>query len=899
MSENELRSTSHRSRVAFPLVLKIFLVTASMIALVVAAAIAITFRRSEEVASRTAKESIGSSLALFRALERDRLSRLEIGAASLANDPSFLRYLQDAEREPANEEAPATPESSQIPAPQPQIDFISIHDALVDRRELLGSDLILVTDSEGLLLGRSDRVPAAAAREDLYERIPRLKAMIDDGAGEAQSGVVVLDGGLFHSSIAPMAVGAGNVVQAYIINAYRIDEAFANRISETTRSSVTFLPAAAGEGARSLDAPNAAAIRAMPQVTRSLSAGGALPVSTTRIDGSRFVMAGEPLRTGGGVVGLVIFARDLDRVVAPYREIQRTLLLAGVAALLLSFPVSWFLAKRLTKPVEQLAEAAERIAGGDYSVQPFNERRDEVGVLARSFRQMVTALQDKAELEVMYEKLSRSQKSVPLPVRKEEVTVLVTELRGVPSEMGDGEASSVVALVTRAMLIQESEVRRQEGEVREVVGSRLISVFHGERSVIHAIRAARAIREELALQMKTEVPLNLAAGIASGDTITGEVQLETARGVALVGTAPMLALLFAWDAPNGVVFLSAESAQQAGSDILSGASREEVKLRWLSSALTAYALPLISLSTAVIGTGSRDAGATMRIGSDGKLVAAELEPGTTFANRYDIEQVIGRGGMGVVFRAKDRQLDEMVALKTLTGDEMLRSTEELERFKREIRIARRITHRNVLRTYDFGESDGISFISMEYVRGRTLADLLQTPQSPRVALSIVRQICRGLDAAHAEGIVHRDIKPQNVLIDQRGEVKLMDFGIARMAEGTEGVTAAGVIIGTPHYMSPEQVRGEALDARSDVYSMGVLMYEIFCGRRPFESNALTGLLGAHLTEIPRAPIEVAPGVPAALSSIIMRCLEKEKSKRFANAGELLEALDRLEMPAAA
>jgi eukaryotic-like serine/threonine-protein kinase len=898
MPENEGRP-AHRSRVGFPLVLKIFLVTASMIALVVAAAIAITIRRSEDVALRTANESIGSSLALFRALERDRLARLEIGAASLANDPSFLRYLQDAEREPAVEEAPAAPESSPVPVPQPQIDYVSIHDALVDRRELLGSDLIVVTDSEGLLLGRSDRVPTAAVREDLYERIPRLKSMIDEGAGEVRSGVVVLDETLFHASIAPMEVGAGNVVQAYIINAYRIDEAFANRISETTRSSVTFLPSSAGEAPRSLDAPNAAAIRAMPQVARSIAGGKPLPVFSTKIDGSRFVIASEPMVSGSGVAGLVVFARDLDRVLAPYREIQRTLLFAGLAALLLSFPISWLLAKRLTKPIEQLAEAAERIAGGDYGAQPSIERRDEVGVLGRSFRQMVTALQDKAELEAMYEELSRNQKPVAAPVRKEEATVLVTDLRGIPSDLGDGDASSVVSLMSRAMLVQEAEVRRQEGEVREILGHRLVSVFHGDRSVIHAIRAARAIREELALQMKTDVPLTLGAGIATGDVISGEVQLETARGMAFVGNAPMLALLFAWDAPSGVVFLSSESAQQAGSDILAGATREEVKLRWLAAPLSAYALPLVSLSTAVINTGPRGAAATMRIGTGTLPVTGELEPGTTFAQRYEIEQVIGRGGMGVVFRAKDTQLDEVVALKTLTGDAMQRSSEELERFKREIRIARKITHRNVLRTYDFGESEGISFISMEYVRGYTLGELIQKPQSPRVALSVVRQICRGLEAAHAEGIVHRDIKPQNVLIDQRGEVKLMDFGIARMSGGADAMTAAGVIIGSPHYMSPEQVRGEALDAQSDVYSMGVMMYEIFCGRRPFESSALTALLGAHLTEVPPPPIEIAPSIPFAMSGIIMRCLEKEKSKRFANAGELLEALDRVELSSAA
>jgi len=285
--------------------------------------------------------------------------------------------------------------------------------------------------------------------------------------------------------------------------------------------------------------------------------------------------------------------------------------------------------------------------------------------------------------------------------------------------------------------------------------------------------------------------------------------------------------------------------------------------------------------------------------SSGDNVPRDLDAGVTFAGRYKIEQLLGRGGMGVVYRALDLQLDETVAIKTLPGDAMQRSAEELERFKREIRIARKITHRNVLRTYDYGEADGTYFISMEYVRGYTLSDLLAKPQSPRVSLSVVRQVSRGLEAAHEEGIVHRDIKPQNVLIDQRGEVKLMDFGISRMTEGNDSMTAAGLIIGTPHYMSPEQVRGESLDARSDVYAMGILMYEVFCGKRPFESDALTAILGAHLTEIPRPPIEARPEIGAELNAIILRCLEKDRKNRYANAGELLEALDRLEMKSAA
>jgi serine/threonine protein kinase len=282
--------------------------------------------------------------------------------------------------------------------------------------------------------------------------------------------------------------------------------------------------------------------------------------------------------------------------------------------------------------------------------------------------------------------------------------------------------------------------------------------------------------------------------------------------------------------------------------------------------------------------------------------AADLSLGHLFANRYRIEQILGRGGMGVVYKATDTQLDETVAIKTLPGDVMTRSPEDLERFKREIRLARKITHRNVLRTYDYGEAEGVYFISMEFVRGYTLAELLdEAPnrQMPaRATVGITRQICRGLQAAHEQGIIHRDIKPQNVLIDAKGEVKLMDFGIARMAEAAEAMTQAGLIVGTPHYMSPEQVQGKQLDARSDVYSMGVLIYEMLVGRRPFESSSLTGVLTAHITEKPKPPVELRPEIGREINDVVMRCLEKNAAARYADAGALLADLDEYRSAAA-
>jgi predicted Ser/Thr protein kinase/class 3 adenylate cyclase len=489
--------------------------------------------------------------------------------------------------------------------------------------------------------------------------------------------------------------------------------------------------------------------------------------------------------------------------------------------------------------------------------------------------------------------------------------VLVTDLRGLPATVGEGDAAFVISAVERAMRLQENEVARQDGEVREINGHRLVSVFRGDRGIIHAIRAARAINEELALQMATagNTPMSVGVGIATGEFVTGSVSLDHDSGLAIVGNAPLLALLFAWHAPNGFAYVSYETAQAAGHDVLSAATREEVRLKWLPNALPVASLPLLSVTTGMMRSMGNQSMATLRM--DGTIPAttapaseqADLALGHRFAGRYKIDSILGRGGMGVVYKATDEQLDETVAIKTLTGDVMTRSPEDLERFKREIRLARKITHRNVLRTYDYGEAEGVYFISMEFVRGYTLNELMDEAPSrqmpPRATIGIARQICRGLHAAHEQGIIHRDIKPQNVLIDAKGEVKLMDFGVARMTETADAMTQAGLIVGTPHYMSPEQVQGKQLDPRTDVYAMGVLLYELLIGKRPFESTSLTGILTAHIMEKAKAPIEIRPDVGRAMNAIVMRCLEKDPAARYSDAGALLSDLDRVQMPATA
>jgi HAMP domain-containing protein/predicted Ser/Thr protein kinase len=293
-----------------------------------------------------------------------------------------------------------------------------------------------------------------------------------------------------------------------------------------------------------------------------------------------------------------------------------------------------------------------------------------------------------------------------------------------------------------------------------------------------------------------------------------------------------------------------------------------------------------------------DSGATTATLGAGTGVTAsiKLEPGTVFANRYRVVETLGKGGMGVVYRAHDGKLDEDVALKLLRPDVVKDDPTLLDRFKQEIKLARRITHRNVLRTHDFDEAAGVPYISMEYLDGVTLKDLIRQKGAlpTPVGLRIAKQICHGLEAAHAQGVVHRDIKPHNMLImPETGDLKIMDFGIARLSEvkgAGKGMTSTGVVMGTPDYMAPEQAQGLPADFRSDIYSLGVVFFEIFTGRLPFSGESVMTVVLKHIQEAPPAPRSINPRMPVELEAVILRCLEKEPDRRYANVEEILEDL---------
>ena len=272
----------------------------------------------------------------------------------------------------------------------------------------------------------------------------------------------------------------------------------------------------------------------------------------------------------------------------------------------------------------------------------------------------------------------------------------------------------------------------------------------------------------------------------------------------------------------------------------------------------------------------------------------ELTTGSTFAERYQIIEELGKGGMGKVYKVHDTEIREKVALKLLKSEIAL-DEKTIERFRNEIRLARKIAHKKVGRMFDLGKAEGTYFITMEYVPGQDLKGLIR--QTGKLAIettvSIVKQVCEGLEEAHKLGVVHRDLKPSNIMINREGNVRIMDFGIARSIK-TKGLTGAGVMIGTPEYMSPEQAEAKAVDHRSDIYSLGIVLYEMVTGLLPFEGDTPLSIAMKHKSEKLKPPKLLNPQIPDDLNSLILKCLEKSKTDRYQAVEEVSKDISGVE-----
>jgi eukaryotic-like serine/threonine-protein kinase len=842
----------------------------------------LTSLRVRGIARTEAVRSLESSAAAQAAVQEQRLERLRLMSRLFAGDANLVAYLSER-------------------------DTASILDLLTDERQReLGYDFAILLDAQGRVIARTDDPNAAG--QDLSRR-PLVAKALSDFEGEG----VWREGDRLYYAVA-VAVRRDFDLFGYLVTGFAIDDSTVKALNEISRSDIALVTLGDKPAVVATTLPSGAAhslagsLRKLEEAMRKAMVGGEeMRQTELELDGEPWLALPSPLVDAAGQpVGATVALAPLGRALAAYREIETVLVAAGILSALLVGGLSFALVRRTLRPVRQLADAAEAARQGNYDQRIAVESGDEVGRLAGAFDELLADLREKRDMETYVTELSRNLpepsqgKAVVGSPQVRDLLLMGVELRRFARPVDAAGAQGALDLLAIDLARVSNAVAAHRGQVEGVVGHRVLARFEGAGRGRRALTAAAQILGQMGDQpgddpaAEADAPaVALAAGrVATGPVAYGE-QLE--RGLVGMPVQQIESLLR--EATPGELLLSREVHEELREPF----EQAGYRLAERRGLLTPQPLYVVSGRMAARLTSVRGLGSGAGGGETGTVTPVAVEtlsgiaPGALMGQRFEILAVLGAGGMGVVYKARDRELDDLVALKMLKR-ELLGDRSNLERLKAEIKLARRITHPNVLRTHDFGEIDGIPYISMEYVRGVTLRYLLdQTHRLPYSAgLRLAKQLCAGLGAAHAVGVMHRDIKPENLILEPTGNAKLMDFGIARPIRRMQpGQTEAGFIVGTPLYMSPEQLQGEEVDARADIYSAGVVLYEMFTGELPFKGPSPVEIMLKHLRDQPPAPHSHWPEIPPRLEAIILRCLEKDPAARYRTVEELQRDLEAL------
>ncbi len=882
--------TTARSPKGLSLGARIFLVTALAVALAVGAAVALTYFLGEKVAQESVERSLRRSSSVQSAIMERDLERLRLMAESLARDPVFVSYVAEATGGGLGDEL--------------EVDRASLRDQLFEQRDKLGNngfDFAILLDSWGVVLARTNRPDAFG--EDL-SAVPLIGQVTENPSPEGAADYWVERDGLYQ--VAAVSLIQGFEVYGTLVLGFAVDGALANELRQVTGTDLSFLLRSEGRlilVASTFDASHSDELLGVLQdrsgmVTRVLDEGTSVPQVDLELLSSRYRAYLAPLKDlDDTAVAAILGVSSLDEQLSGYRQIQRGLLLAGLGALLTALALSYGLSRRTLKPLRDLTAAAENAAKGDYDTSISIGRGDEVGRLSEAFDSLLSDLREKKELEVYVSDLSRhlpepSRKGTAKPASAQDMALVALEMRRYAHPRTAKDPTEAMDRLSQDLRRITSVTFSHQGKVEAAAGHRVLLRFEGDQGALRALAAAGELHKLLGTpenafdQAEPPVFAITVGRAATGSAVWGDQPEAAVLGLPVQQLESLLR-----EAAPGDLLVS----RQAQRELVGQLSELGVELSNRPSLLTPQ--PIFALdpedASKITMPGARTSVLQSVAPSKKEMTLSAIGPGSTLGERFEILSVLGAGGMGVVYKARDRELDDLVALKTLRAD-FWGDSQFLDRLKDELKLARRITHPNVLRTYDFGQVDQVPFISMEYVRGMTVRFLLeQTERLPfSAALRLGRQLCEGLAAAHAVGVLHRDIKPENLIIDPAGNLKLMDFGIARPLDRLqEGQTVAGSIVGTPHYLAPEQLKGKPVDARADIYACGVVFFEIFTGGLPFGGSSPLEIITAHLREPPLAPSEVWPEIPPSLERLILHCLEKEPEDRPAAMEDVLRQLE--------
>lgn len=867
------------------LFVRLLLVTGLLVAVPLAAVVVATLSQGTRIAGVQIANDLAAIAAAQGRIEAQSKYRLQLQTDYIAADRAVAEYLRAAAGDDLG-----------LPSAGMDAQRASVRDLLAERQQSLGFGLGILTDHAGMVLARTDRTEAF---EESITEDPFLRPLFE--TFEPVVGYWRQGGQLYLVAASPVAL-EGEAV-GFLLLGDPVDATMARAVAELSGAEVAYFLKRQGGAellASSLDRNRTLALQEAFNVNAAalMAVFNRQPVDKISLNAGGEEWAGKLSPLSGFGDGAVLALSPVQRSVAPFRQLQWLSVGAGVLGLLLALAAAYFLSRWLLKPLEQLSAATRRAAEGDYQTLVEHRGTDEIGQLSEAVDRLLSSLREKSEMERYVAGLaqllpdSESASSV-LPAleapRPRTLALLGIELRALSATNAGSEPLQALAAL-HAVVVRLAE--SHQATVLIDSGPLLMLGIGGDRR----LERAMALLDELLGEVLK--PQGVGLALLEGEVVSGA--MPGAPGVRGNAGLPLLKLLrLLVEAPPGRILFAPELGA-ALTEALGGAPgvAEGVLTR-----KRYYALEPAQLARfRAVAQAVRDDAATRIIGPPGATspavgseTATAVLPGTRLSGRFEILSTLGAGGMGVVYKARDLELQEVVALKMLKPGLHL-DGETLERLKSELKLARRITHPNVLRTFDFVELNGMPSLSMEFVRGVTLRYVLAQPGGlPYSAgLRIARQITAGLAAAHAVGVLHRDLKPENVIIESSGNAKLMDFGIARPIRRSDaGITGPGMFVGTPGYTPPEALQGQEVDARADLYALGVMLCEIFCGRKPFSATSDMELYVAQMQGELTPPRQLKPDLPEALDVLILRCLAHAPAGRPADADTVLAVLSGL------
>ncbi len=887
-----------------PLAFGIFSICAGLILIVVAATLFITWSQGRRIADDNVRRSLDTSASVQDEFRLARLELLQTTIQNIAEDTSVKAYFESS-----------VIDSELGLGDDPMLTGeISLQDLLAERQQQYEFDLGIFMDAEGNVAARTDEREAIEQNlsGDLF-----INASIE--RAEPISGYWRQRDRLYQAAIMPI-VRDENLL-GFLLLAREVNDEFAGKVGKVSGADIAYVVVkddAPMLFASSLAEQDRAAFSAAVLQNPSLKAA---VLAGTPMEGVKLSFAGQswlgriaPVDADSGPnLGNTIILTSADRAYAGFQRILNLVLLTGLGSLLAALPISYLLAKGVLRPVKVLANAAKDAASGNFRTHLSLSGNDELASLSRSFDQLLSELREKSDIEGYVSNLSRflpepsAQRApgsstppagTPVPTLRAPTLgmriLLGIECRALARPMSKEQSIEAgQGLDAYAKAIEIAAIRAG-AQVLSFSGTRAILGYSGDQAMLRALRSARHLRRDSHLD--DAQASSLAFSLHQGDIVEGQIALAGGSIPVAGGGAIYQVERLLTESVEAGMFIAKPILE-----VVQGAHAIEVKP--VTGLVSGRNFPGVAIETlddlaplpatiqdtesryATVVTPLTAASQTRRGGSDVAL-------GTVFGGRYEILSELGAGGMGVVYKARDLELDDLVAIKMLRGAALM-DAEQLDRLKSELKLARKITHPNVLRTFDFGDHEGRPYISMEYVRGMTLRYLIK--QAGRIPFSaglrIAKQLCAGLGAAHEVGVLHRDIKPENLILEQSGNAKLMDFGIARPIRRMEpGHTQPGMFVGTPHYSAPEQLAGDEVDHRADIYSTGVLLSEMFCGKLPFTGANTMEIYMAQMQQTPIRPSEYWPDIPPELEQVILRCIARTPDERYQSVADLGLAL---------